>query len=400
MSRSDSGPAASSPTFADAFDPKRNAFAFLRMVLALLVIVSHSFALGGFGPDPLRRITEGRHNLGEIAVALFFLLSGFLITRSGLRSRSVGRFLWHRFLRIFPGYWVCLLVTAFLFSPLFEMIKHGVFTADASLAYVRGNWAMFHLNGFSIPGIMNLRPSTIGWALNDNPHPWSINGSLWSLPYECACYLVLALFACAGVLRRGRVGIVILFGGLWALYAFSYLDTEYFHECFPDRGFLPLLFLTLYFSAGCVCYLYRESIPASKTLFAACIVLLAVGLAFDSFGLVAPIAMSYASMCLAFWLPIRRFDAFGDFSYGVYIYAFPVQQGLVLLRVPQNGLALFLVSSVLITLVLALLSYRFIEAPSLRWKDVKLARSTNFPRQRPKNGGPELALALVPEPAD
>src|SRR3954447_2812800 len=145
-------PGKSSPTFGEAFDPKRNAFAFLRMVLAFLVIVSHCFVLGGFGADPISRITDGGNSLGEIAVAVFFILSGFLITRSGLGSRSAGRFLWHRFVRIFPGYWVCLLVSAFLFSPLFELIKHGAFSADASLAYLRGNWAIFHFNGLSIEG--------------------------------------------------------------------------------------------------------------------------------------------------------------------------------------------------------------------------------------------------------
>src|SRR5688572_31383048 len=280
------------PTFSDAFDPKRNAFAFLRMVFALLVIISHSYPLGAFGLDPIALITEGQHTPGEIGVALFFLLSGFLITRSSLRSHSIGRFLWHRFLRIFPGYWICLLVTAFAFSPLFELIKHGDFSADSALAYVRGNWAMFHLNEWSIGGIMNLHPSTIGQALNDNPQPSGINGSLWSLPYECVCYLVLALLGSLGVLRRCRFGLVVPYGVLWALYAFSCLDAEYFRECFPAPWVQPIVMLALYFSAGCVCYLYRESIPASKILFAASVLLLAVGLTFGSFALVAPIAMS------------------------------------------------------------------------------------------------------------
>ena len=392
MFASDRGPA-SCPTFADAFDPARNAFAFLRMVLALLVIVCHCFALGVGGNDPLGWITEGRHSLGEIAVAIFFLLSGFLITRSGLRSRSVGRFLWHRFLRIFPGYWVCLAVTAFLFSALFELIKNGAFSVDpdAAWAYLRGNWAMFHLNGFSIAGVMNLRPSTIGWVLNDNPHPWGINGSLWSLPYECACYLTLGLFTFVGILRRGRLGIVFLYFGLWTLYAFSCLDPEYFGECFPYRMFQPLVLLTLYFSAGCACYLYRESIPASKALFGACLVLLMVGLAFGSFGLVAPVAMSYVFMCLAFWLPIRRFDAWGDFSYGLYIYAFPVQQGLVLLHVPQSGFAAFFAATVLITLVLAVWSYHCIEAPSLRLKNYEPSR---WRKSSPLS--PKVTLAETP----
>jgi peptidoglycan/LPS O-acetylase OafA/YrhL len=157
----------------------------------------------------------------------------------------------------------------------------------------------------------------------------------------------------------------------------------------------------MYFSAGCACYLYRNSIPASKILFVASLVVLAVGLGFDSFGLVVPIALSYASLCLAFWLPIRRFDALGDFSYGTYIYAFPVQQGLALLRVPQQyGLAVFLGSTVFITLVFAVLSYRCIEAPSLRWKELDLLRSKNLPRPIPTSGGSNVALALVPQRAE
>ncbi|MEY2501597.1 MAG: hypothetical protein QOI07_1931 [Verrucomicrobiota bacterium] len=383
--------------FAHAFDPERNAFAFLRMVLALLVVFSHSYALGGFGRDPLAVITDGSHNLGEIAVAIFFLLSGFLLTRSGLRSDSIGRFLWHRFLRIFPGYWACLVVTAFIFSPLFVLSKHGAFSANEALAYVRGNWAMFHLNGFNIEGVMNLCPATIGSVLDQNPHPLNINGSLWSLPYECACYLVLALFALVGVLRRARFAFVILYGGLWALYAFSFLDPEHFHQCFANRYFKPLLFLGLYFSAGSVCYLYRNSIPASKKLFVACLGLLTAGLLFDSSELVAPITITYASLCLAFWLPIRRFDCHGDFSYGTYIYAFPVQQGLVLLGLHQKGLAVFFGASIIVTLLFAVLSYHGIERPSLRWRHVKFRWRNPLPII-PDAALAECAVAFVQEP--
>ena len=358
-----------------------------------MVIVSHGFALGGFGPEPIAKFTEGRQSLGEIALAVFFVLSGFLITRSGVGAPSPGRFLWHRFLRIFPGYWVCLLVSAFLFSPLFQLIKHVPFSAEPSFAYLRGNWAMFHFNGLSLAGVINLSPLTVGRVLDANPYPWTLNGSLWSLPYECACYLGLALFAWVGILRRARLGIVILFGALWALYAFSCLDAEYFRERFPYQCFQMLISLTVYFLAGCVSYLYRASIPASKRLFAAALVLLAVGLGFDSFGLVAPIALSYASLCMAFWLPIRRFDALGDFSYGTYIYAFPVQQGLALLRLPQQyGLAIFLGSTVVVTLLLAVLSYRLIEAPSLRWKQVHLLRPKRL-RGLASSNGSDVALA-------
>ena len=90
-------------TLANVFDPRRNAFGLFRFALAALVIVSHCYPLGGFGRDPLEVVTAGRLSLGLFAVAMFFVLSGFLITRSASRTSAI-RFLWHRFLRIFPGY--------------------------------------------------------------------------------------------------------------------------------------------------------------------------------------------------------------------------------------------------------------------------------------------------------
>lgn len=83
--------------------------------------------------------------------------------------------------------------------------------------------------------------------------------------------------------------------------------------------------------------------------------------------------MTYAFLWLAFALPFGRFDSRGDFSYGVYIYAFPVQQGMALLRIHEEGFGLYFVSSLLLTSVLGFLSYRLIEAPCLRLKTVEVS---------------------------
>ena len=91
------------------------------------------------------------------------------------------------------------------------------------------------------------------------------------------------------------------------------------------------------------------------------------------FGLIAPLAMSYAFLWLAFALPFGRFDRKGDFSYGTYIYAFPVQQGMALLGFHEKGFGLYFISSLLLTSLLAFLSYRLIEAPCLRLKTVRLS---------------------------
>ena len=362
-------------TLGNAFDPKNNAFAFMRCALAMLVIVSHCYALGGFGNDPLASLTAGRQTLGVLAVGMFFVLSGFLITRSALNLPSAGRFLWHRFLRIFPGYWVCLLVSAFVIAPLVFQFEQGnafqIFSRpDSPQAYVTGNFALLHLNGASIWGTMNIWPRSIGRIFGNNVYPWVVNGSLWSLPYEWLCYLVIALLTALGVLRRMRLMLLSIFVLLWAAYVFSWFAPQLFRQTFPCRCLVELIMLSLYFVAGAVCYLCRERILISGTLFfSACVVLLG-GTLLGAFGLVAPIAVPYAFLWLACKLPITRFDARGDFSYGLYIYAFPVQQTLASLGLPAAGFLLYILSSVFVTAILAILSYRYVEAPCLKLKHI------------------------------
>jgi peptidoglycan/LPS O-acetylase OafA/YrhL len=366
-------------SFAHAFDPKNNAFGFLRLALAVLVIFSHSFPLGGFGMDRLEAFTKGRYTIGLVSVAMFFVLSGFLICRSALGSHSVLRFLWHRFLRIFPAYWVCLVVCACVFAPLVAFTEFGtflkVFSAprNSPQSFMLGNAGLFHLNAFSISGLMSISPDSIAGLLAHNPFPRAINASLWTLPFEGSCYLAIAVLAAVGVLRRARCIVLALFAGLWCLYCFGYVNPGGFWRCFPYIGMRPLVMLCLFFSAGCVCFLYREKIPHSSAAFVTSLVALGVSLPMGVFGLVAPIAMTYAFLWLAFTLPFARFDTKGDFSYGTYIYAFPVQQGLALLRIQDEGFGLYLTCSLLLTLVLAFLSYRLIEAPCLRWKTVKMS---------------------------
>ena len=365
-------------TFDKAFDPRNNAFGFLRLTLAILVIYSHCFHLGGFGKDRLAAFTDGRYAIGSLSVAMFFVLSGFLICRSASVSRSVPRFLWHRFLRIFPAYWVCLLVCGCVFAPQMAFVEFGTFThvfstpRNSSQSFIMNNVGLLHLNGLSIGGILFIRPNSIAGLLSHNPVPGVMNGSLWSLPFEISCYLAVAALAAVGVLRRARFVVLGLFAGLWCLYAFDCLDPEGFAQCFPYPGMKLLVMLCLFFSAGCVCFLYRERIPHSTAIFVIFLVALRGSLPLGVFGLIAPVALTYAFLWVAFALPFGRFDRKGDFSYGTYIYAFPVQQGMALLGIQEKGFALYLISSLLLTAIFAFLSYRLIEAPCLRLKTINL----------------------------
>ena len=301
-----------------------------------------------------------------------------LIARSASTCPSVIRFLWHRFLRIFPGYWVCLVVCACLFVPVMSYIEFDTLTGAFSLpwntpqSFMIGNAGLFHLNEFSIPGIMFIQPNTIAGLLRQNPTPNILNGTLWTLPIEVSCYLAVAALAAIGLLRRARFIVAALFVVSWGLYSFYYFDPIGFWSCFPIRGFRFLVMLCPFFAAGSACFLYREKIPYSRTLFAISAILLVASLPFGVLGLVAPIAMPYAFLWLAFALPFARFDRRGDFSYGTYIYAFPAQQTLALLRLQDFGFIAFFSGALLVTSVFAFLSYRLIEAPCLRWKTLTI----------------------------
>lgn len=362
-------------TLADVFDPKKNAFGLFRFVLAALVIVSHCYPLGGFGHDPLEIMTRGRLSLGLFAVAMFFVLSGFLITRSALHTSAAG-FLWHRFLRIFPGYWVCLIVSAFILAPIVYQIEYThayrIFAIpyDSPQLYVTRNLAMLHLNQWSIPGVMNISPQSIGRTLHHNPFPFVFNGSTWTLPYELICYLSVAVLAVVGVLKRGRRVLLILFVTNWALYALNWLAPSMFDELFPFRCTAELVMLLLYLLAGAIWFLYREEIAFSPARLGLSALVLVCALPNRWFGVVAPIALPYLFFWLACKVPFYRFDARGDYSYGLYIYAFPSQQMLTFFRVHTGGFATYLICAFLLSMFFAILSYHLVEAPCLRLKNI------------------------------
>lgn len=346
-------------------DFRSNAIGFLRLFFAAAVVWSHAYYLGGFGEDPIARTTHGALTAGLLSVGGFFVLSGFLITRSFERVDGIGRFLWHRVLRIFPAFWVCLFLVAFVVAPLLYAGQHGTFSGFFSQmqspgAYVVKN-ALLKINQLSVAGPF---PSL--------PFPRGINGSLWTLEYEFLCYLGIAGFGVAGTLRR-KPELLIAACLTFLVVSAAFSAVRGMH---PTPYGAQVLYLYVFFAIGACAYLFRSSIPMRWELAALSVVALVAALPTRAYGLVTPISISYITFFAAMKFPIRSFDRRADLSYGVYIYAFPIQQLLAMYHFNGLGLLPYFAAALALVCPLAALSWFFIERPSLALKNYSFAVRT------------------------
>jgi peptidoglycan/LPS O-acetylase OafA/YrhL len=217
-------------------------------------------------------------------------------------------------------------------------------------------WRYVIHNAYLLGGVQYDLPG----LFKTNPWPNGVNGSLWTLPVELTMYIWVALLGVIGVL--GHKAIFNLFAILICLFASQ----------FPDASLISVdgsQMNPLFFLLGAFCYINRESILLNiPTLL---ILGLIVLLTHNSQLFVVSKAILFAYLILFVALnrkvTIRWLDRMGDISYGVYIYAFPVQQATALL-IPSVEPTMMFVISLPITLILAVLSWRFAEKPCLALK--------------------------------
>lgn len=329
-----------------------NSLNLVRLVLATTVIVSHSFTLGGFGPEPR---VAGR-TLGLWAVIGFFCLSGYLIMGSRHRYR-LGEFMVHRVARIYPGYIVSALVVILLLAPFAYALDHGSLAGylgghpTTPLTYLWGN-AFLEMKAYDISG-----------TLADVPYPAVWNGSLWSLHYEFLCYLVVAMLGLWGVAARSRTTVGVLFLVSVALHANQSTVSVY-----ATQADLPLLLSVLpCFLGGSLLYLFRDSLHLSASgLVAAIAFCVAATWMAPTWGpqLSAP-AILYVLLWLGATLPSPKIVKKHDVSYGMYIYGFPAQQMLALASADALGAPVYIVLSIMVTVPLAVASWMFVERPAM-----------------------------------
>ncbi len=336
------------------WDSRGNNFDCMRLALAVLVIYSHAFPLGAGSEEmePLKRLSHGQVTGGGLAVDSFFVMSGFLIAASARRSPSVLSFLRKRFSRIYPAFVVSAVLGAVVVLPLASahFASASALRNLAEFVFQTLRLTEFHYTG----------------AFAANPYPGVINGSIWSVPYEFWCYLGIALLLVTGMLRQRGV-LAGLFMAAWAISLISQMRHWNFGgkllgAALGSPQFWARL-LPLYL-AGVVFYEYRERIPLNAKLALGSAVALGAGCWF-SFGwtLLFPVAGTYLLFWLAFTPAVRwhGFGRFGDFSYGTYLYAFPIEQMLMqAFGHPVRPLVLFACATPL-TLMAAVASWYGVE---------------------------------------
>ena len=333
--------------------PHRNSFNLLRVLAATLVLFSHSFpmSVGNFRTEPLSVITGGDVELGGVAVAAFFVMSGFLIALSARRVPTVLHYLWARVLRIYPALLVMLLLLTFVLGPLVTTSQN--YWHNSIIWQYLSQQMQFDTTLGKLPGVFL-----------DNPMPGVVNGSLWSLKYEFFCYLCLGLLVVLRAVDRK----VLLAVTLLLLWQYFYL---------PQVQASLYLNLMRYFMVGALAALYRESIPWRRDVALLCLFGLLVSIVDQQTLAWLPIFGAYPLLYLA---QRPRFAGFApkiDVSYGLYLYGFPVQQLLLMLEPELPWWGLFLLA-LPITTMFALASWHLIEHPALRLKD-----RLPFQRSRP-----------------
>lgn len=336
---------------ADILHAQANNFGAVRLAMALAVLVSHAFWLATGQPteEPVYKLTH--HSLGEHAVQVFFFLSGVVVTQSLLRRANLIDFVVARVLRIFPALIVCVLSTALLLGPLATTLPLGLYAVDPRLVAYVVKTVGLATGSAPLPGVFA-----------DTPVPGLVNLSLWTLKYEVLCYAALALFGFAYLRLQRHRAILTVALALFAAGIFVGAPKPISAHTAADN----LRYFALYFSTGMLAYLVRDRLVLTWLALPPLAALFALSIDTRFAELASALFLGYGTLLVASLpLPrIRRLTNQYDLSFGIYIFACPLQQAL-LAQHPGTGPAVLTLMTLLMVVPLALLSWTLVERPAM-----------------------------------
>jgi peptidoglycan/LPS O-acetylase OafA/YrhL len=330
-------------TLQEALTRENNNFNLIRLTASIAVVFGHSWAVfqSGGNIEPFKNILKVDFS-GSLAVYAFFFLSGIFITSSFDHSKTWVRFVLMRLFRIYPGLIVCILLTVFLVGPVFSSLRiPDYFTDYQTWKYLMKNMVM-----------LRFEPTLTG-IFTTNKYNSSLNASLWSLPLEIKCYFIVFIIGITGLLKK-KIAVLAVLLVLICIYKFNpniVLDS-----------FKPLLFFCL----GMTVYAFRNNLVIDFRLWIIMVVLSIAAFFINATMFIDLFYLTFAysilvagtsSLAMGIKLP-------GDFSYGIYIYGFLVQQ-ITAHFLPELTVYNSMLITIPISCVLGALSWYLIESPAM-----------------------------------
>ncbi|MEO3945597.1 acyltransferase [Gorillibacterium sp. CAU 1737] len=343
---------ASSSIFEEKIPSHReNNLNLLRFLAALMVIIGHMYHILG-----LPVLTLGGQAVSTIGVEIFFLISGYLITESFMRDSNIIRYGLRRFFRIIPGLTALILITVFVMGPLVTTLGVKEYLLNSNTLFYLRNIILFPV--YSLPGVFA-----------DNLYPNAVNGSLWTLIVEVLMYILLPVVLFLGSLLKRRKLIIVLF--TLALVVTRVVLMEFYPTLriiFYGTSLFDVFTLAPYFFVG-VLFTFPE-VKKILNIQIASILLLSlfvIQISYVKTEMLMLLVLSYFVFSFAFSPKpaFRKWFFKNDYSYGMYLYAFPVQQLLASNHASfQFTFNVYLMLTIGITFVCAYLSWHVVEKPA------------------------------------
>jgi peptidoglycan/LPS O-acetylase OafA/YrhL len=328
-----------------------NNFDLLRLIAASFVLLSHSFNVYGKHDLSLISSIEGYENIsfGVFGVSIFFAISGFLVTKSRTLTPKGEQFMIKRLLRLYPAIYLNMVIVYFFIVPI----------TIATPVFEYFSMAFKNIPLLLASGVFFESPSLTG-IFEANHTSSVVNMSLWTLFYELACYLIILLCGSVFNIKRNIPLVTIAFAAYFCnsiLFPRSNLDLAAVYCCT--------------FLLGSCFFLYKEYIPLKAVVALLCaICLMVLFIANIYFIPLYLLSVTYLSLYVALRLRyFGNFAKYGDLSYGIYIYAWPVQQTVAISFAFSSALfPVYMVVSLLIVIIFAFFSWHVIERPAIMLK--------------------------------
>ena len=355
---------------------RENNFDALRLFAATLVLIGHDFPIMGNKNQPVVFGTQ----ISVYGLFIFFSISGYLISKSWKNDPHIGRFLLKRSLRIFPALAVLVLLTIFLLGPIVSQIPLAQYFSNIHTYDYLKNIGLYVTYG--LPGVFYHVPVS-----------YSVNVSIWSLPVEFFMYLVtpvvMVLFGRASPVAFAVLAAALGFAGFFLTWHYTGPQIVFYATDVRAASVTAA-----YFAAGAVFGSLSERFRFQLSVGAivACAYFLVMHFAGERFGTHAAVSSIFMFSYLALLAGTKSFKIFcrvgrrGDFSYGMYLYAFPIQQSIAL-YFPKMAIGFAIILTAVLSLGCAAASWHFVEKIALSLKPRR-----SLPKAAPAGTAPTAAL--------